>query len=492
MTALRTVIDAYRAALPAGDTAAFAVDPLDRVGVSVRIVPFRTPDGLQFDGFGYGTTPNEALVGALGEVSESVHCETWMRACPRETASFAVMRDAHGERHVADPLTLCLPAGSAYTPDTALTWVPGVRVVTGETVWLPAEFAAVHRGQMRGADPLITPITNGLGAGLSRDQALAHGLLELLQRDGNTVSFRALDRGRVVDVSSGLEPETAALVDRLRGLGLDVTVKLAGTEFGTVSVYVVGDEHGEPRFPMMLTACGEAAHPHAGTAVRKAVLEYAAARSRKCFMHGPLEQVRGVAPPGYLDAYLAKLDVTKEEPRCLDAMAGWLTKSAADLRGMLAGSVFSERERVAFASLPTVPRDAVADPRDRCKLVLDRLTAAGCDVFALDFSPDAGRAGVFAVKAVVAGVECETMSYYRVGERGVRRLSERGDDFVGLGDRPAGALSVRLTADAEARLGGPAWLDPARVNALVGPLYPLYREPNSHAAPVRLAQLLAR
>ncbi len=487
MTAPHTAIAAYRAALPAGDTAAFAIDPLDRVGVSVRIVPFRTPDGLQFDGFGYGATPDEALVGALGEVSESVHCETWMRACPRETTSFAAMRDAHGARHVADPLTLCLPAGSAYTPDAVLSWVPGVRVVTGETVWLPAEFAAIHRGQMRGADPLVTPITNGLGAGLSRDQALAHGLLELLQRDGNTVSFRALDQGRVVDVSAGLDPETAALIERLRGLGLDVTVKLAGTEFGVVSVYVVGDERGEPTFPMMLTACGEAAHPHAGTAVRKAVLEYAAARSRKCFMHGPLDRVRSVAPPGYLDAYLAKLDVSKEEPRCLDAMAGWLTKSAAELRNMLAGSVFRETERVTFASLPTVPRDGVADPAARCKLVVDRLTAAGCDVFALDFSP-AGDSGVFAAKAVVAGVECETMSYYRVGERGVRRLLERGDDFVGLGDRPLGALSVRLTADAEARVGGPAWLDPARVDALVGPLYPLYREPNSHAAPVRLAR----
>ena len=154
---------------------------------------------------------------------------------------------------------------------------------------------------------------------------------------------------------------------------------------------------------------------------------------------------------------------------------------------MLAGTVFTQASRVPLADLPSVPPAEVADPAGRVRVVSERLLAAGCDILVCDFSPP--DSGVFATKVVVTDIECETMSYYRLGERGVRRLLDCGEDFVGLGAPPPGALPVRLTAAATQRLGGPAWLDPARVDALVGPLYPLYREPSSHAAPVRLGQL---
>ncbi len=485
MTPLAEVAEAYRRHLPPGETSTFRVDGLDRLGLPVVIAPYRTADGLLFDGFGYGATEVEALVGALGEISEQVHCERWMAAAERVRGSHVQLVREHGAAHVADPLTLCLPAGSSYTPDAELTWVWGERLGAAEPVLLPVEFVAVHRGQLRGVPPLVTPITNGLGAGLCREQALAHGLLELLQRDGNTVSFRALDQGTVIDTGDGLDAETAGLLARLRDAGLRVTVKLAAADFGAVDVYVVGDDDREPWFPMQLTACGEAAHPDRNKAVRKAALEYAAARSRKAFMHGPLDRIREVTPPGYLDRYLSTLNLAGEEPRCLQSMTEWVMKSAGELRAMLSDSVFAERRRVPLTDLPTAPPAAVSDPRGRYERVLTGLIEGGCDMYAVDFSPPGGA--VFATKVVVAGLECETMSYHRLGERGVRRLLERGDRWVGLGEPPAGAKRVPLTRAAEGRLGGPAWLDPAAVDALVGPLYPLYREPNSHTAQVNLA-----
>ena len=86
------------------------------------------------------------------------------------------------------------------------------------------------------------------------------------------------------------------------------------------------------------------------------------------------------------------------------------------------------------------------------------------------------------------------MSYGRLGERGVRRLLERDDDRAGLvavGDAPPapGWPRVHLTSVAQERLGGPAWLDRARVDAVVGELYPLYREPGRHAAALLRAEL---
>lgn len=483
MTELTEVAEAYRRHLPPGDMESFRVDALDRLGFPVILAPFRSDSGLLLDGFGYGASPDEALVGALGEISEQVHCERWFSTATRLQGSYTALVREHGERGVADPLTLCLPAGSSYTPDMPLTWVWGERLVGGEPVLLPLEFVAMHPGLMRGVSPIITPISNGLGAGMSREQALVHGLLELLQRDGNCVSFRALDMGRVIETATGLDAETTGLLGRLRETGLKVTVKLAAADFGTVNVYVVGDDVA-PGFPMQLTACGEAAHPDRNRAVRKALLEFVSARTRKTFMHGPLEGIRQVAPPGYLDRYLPGCDAAAEEPRCLAAMTTWIQASADELRVMLADNVFSQRETLPLTDLPTVAPEAMADPKCRYKHVVDSLTAGGCEVYAVDFSPPGGQ--VFATKVIVAGLECETMSYYCIGERGVKRLLKRGDTFVGLGSPPMGAKRICLTAEAESRLGGPAWLDPVAVDALVGPLYPLYREPNSHAVQVHL------
>ncbi len=108
---------------------------------------------------------------------------------------------------------------------------------------------------------------------------------------------------------------------------------------------------------------------------------------------------------------------------------------------------------------------------------------------------------MFAVKVLVPGLEVEQMSYRRIGERGVRDLMDRGVDWVGVGragvgragvgrageDKvPAGALRLPLLPEAEERLGGPAWLDPAGQDAAVGPFYALYREPNTHAVQLAL------
>jgi ribosomal protein S12 methylthiotransferase accessory factor len=84
------------------------------------------------------------------------------------------------------------------------------------------------------------------------------------------------------------------------------------------------------------------------------------------------------------------------------------------------------------------------------------------------------------VKVLVPELEVEGMSYHRVGPRGVRLLMERGDGLAGVGAPPPGARRVPLTADDEARLGGPAWFHAAEAERRLGRLYALYREPGEH------------
>ncbi len=486
MDDLARAADLYRRNLPEGDVRTFAYGGLDRLGIPVVAASLAFPDGYHFDGFGYGITPEEALVGALGELSEDTHNEAFLGRAGRVEGSYRDLIARFGPSGVCDPLSLCLPAGSPYSADRPMTWVAATRHANGEPVLVPIEFVAISRRQLGGLPLRITPITNGQGAGTSLAMALAHGLLELLQRDGNGLCFRAMDRGVVLELDAVADPSTRDLISLFEARGIRVLPKLATTEFGLANLYVVGSEDDpDADLPIKLTACGEAAHPDRERALRKALLEFGAARSRKAFMHGPLDAVAAASAPGYLDGYLATLTIDGEEPRALEAMVDWIDASGERLRSMLGESVFSRRSRVPFSTLPTADPASVGRPADRLRLVVGRLAEQGLDVLYVDCSPPGGE--VFACKAIVPGLEVETLSYYRIGERGVRKLLDVGSTLVGLGRPPAGCLPVRLTPEAEGRLGGPAWLDPAAVDATVGPLYPLYREPSSHAAQVALS-----
>ena len=472
----------YRRHLPPGELQAFRVDALDHLGVPVVSARLIQDDGTTLEGIGYGASAEEAMVGALGELSEEAHCEQALRAMLRTQGSYVELVDAHGACGVVDPLTLCLPAGSDYSPDKPLSWVRARRVSSGETVFVPEEFAADSPRQLHCAAPLVTPITNGLGAGLSFEQALVHGLLELLQRDGNVLSYRALDRGVAIDIDAASlhDAAVAELLARYRAQGIDVTMKVAATDFGMLNVVVVGCEtRPADGLPLRLSACGEAVHPDRERALRKALLEFAGSRCRKSFRHGQFEQIAPLVPAGYLDRVVATIDPAAEEPRALQAMVEWLGADDAFMRRLLA-PVFTVRSRVSIGTLPTVPSGSADAPAARLGIVATRLADAGLEVLAMDYSPPGGS--VFACKAIVPGLEAETLSYHRIGERGVRRLLDRGSEWVVVGAPRHGMRRVALTAAAEERLGGPAWLDTAAVDAAIGALYPLYREPGGHAA----------
>jgi thiazole/oxazole-forming peptide maturase SagD family component len=470
-----TPAEAYRAALP-GELVETDLSAFDRTGSAVHSVALLAPPGG--NGIGYGPDREAASTSAYGELVEWTRSHAVLSRAEPVTASYAEL----GER-AQDPRTLCLEAGSAWTPDTPLRWLPARRLRDDAEVLVPVELLAsrpVDLAHLPGPW-LTTVITNGLGAGLDRSRALSHALLELLQRDGNGLVFRALDRGVVVDLDGLTDPAALQALSRLREAGVEPVVKLASTAFGLTNVYAVGID-SDPVEPISATACGEASHPDREVAVRKALLELCSARARKAFAHGSLDRVRALAGDDYLDRYLAALPddaVQREEPRALAAMQEWLALGPG-LVELLRDSVLSQRSVVPLADLPTTK--GLDSTEALAADVTDRLHRAGLDVLVLDLSGD----GVHAVKAVVPGLEVETMSYGRIGERGVARARSLDLPFVTVGDDPGGWDRVHLTAAAEERLGGPAWLDRAGREAAVGALYPLYREPGRHLAQLGL------
>ncbi len=468
-------IDRYRAAVaPQGDLYEFGVHGLDRVGIPVVSASLWAQDGSGgVHGAGYGTSEEEAARGGLGELVESRAAHVVVPLLPRERASYAGLCAELGSSAVLDPRHGSLPAGSPYTDRMELLWVPARRWPEGEEVWVPLEFAATCHADLAGIEPpsgewLVVPITNGQGAGDTVERALSHGILELLQRDGNSVNYRALDRGVVVDVDETADRDLRGLLQRFDDAGIDVLVKLAATDFGMANVYVVGRERDPDAagHPLMVTSCGEAVHPDRERAVRKALLEYASSRARKAFSHMALDQLHGIAPDGYVE-HAAAEQLFVEESRSLDAMLDWLRRSPAELQELMAPRFHSERHRVPLSGLPTTPNPQ--DPSALLDLLVERLD--GMEVLWVDFTAGAGP-GCRSLKAIVPGLEVETATYHRCGERNLRRLEPRG--LAGRGDVPPGAKPLPAVRG--------AWLATDRIDALVGELYPLYREPDRHVA----------
>lgn len=477
------VVRAYREALAPGEQQDFDISAVDRTGWPVVSADHLDAAGVRKSACGYGADLAQARTGAYGELTEEVLLARHLARAGRRRASYKELVSERGPNRVADPVSLVLPAGADYTPERPLQWVPARRHRTGEEVLVPVEFAASCGSDLPGRPPpgglLTTPVTNGLGAGDTLERALSHALLEILQRDGNATAHRAMDEGVVIDLDEVGDPVTRRVLDRLRETGIQVLPKLASTQFGLADVHVVGTDTAPETRPdttaLALTACGEAAHPDREAALRKALTEYVSSRARKTFFHGPLETVARVAPPGYLERELSS-PLAAQEPRALSAMRAWAALDAPRLRELLEPTVLSRRSAVPFSCLPTVPPGSLDDPAALLEDLLRRLE--DFDVLVIE----AGGFGAYAVKVLVPGMEVETMSYARIGERGVRRLVERGHPLAGVGPLPRpGAQPVHLTPQARERLGGPAWFDVDAARTTVGALYPLYREPDRHA-----------
>ena len=498
---LDTAARRYRGAFENGEMSDFDIGSLDRLGHSVVVSALRSPDGFSNDGFGYGASPREALVGALGEMSETYHVHRALeKASACEGMSHVAMVERFGATSVIDPLTLCLPAGSAWEPDTPLRWVGVQRWPDGKRVWAPRECIATspfsyatHSSDITAIKEgtsmcLFRPITCGLGAGTSLEMALSHGVLELLQRDGNCTRFRAMDRGIDLNLDRIDDPGIASLLENLSTQGLRVRAKLASTEFDLVNLYVIAepvDGAADEDFVLKTTACGEAVHANRERALRKALLEYISARIRKTFMHGPLEPIRQLATDTYIEQVMAYVDPSAEEPRALEEMSNWLDLTAEQLRDSLADTVFSHHETRDFSSLPSIDDESVRDPQDRMNDLTARLSEQSLPIYYLDASP-AGEDAPQVIKAIVPGLEGETLSYARIGERGVRRLQSERAELVSIGKpRNENERRVRLTDTAEARRGGPAWFSTEQAETIVGAHYPLYREPSSHSVQKR-------
>ena len=157
-----------------------------------------------------------------------------------------------------------------YTPDLQTRWVWGRSLRDDEPVLVPEQLVYYVRDGEPGS--FVDECSNGCAVGSTPEEALLHGLLELVERDAFVLAWYAGSALPEIDVASLTDPETRHMIDRIRLHGYDVRLfdNRIDLPFPVVNAVGVRRDGG---LGSLCFAAGSGLDP--GSAVRSAVEEIA-------------------------------------------------------------------------------------------------------------------------------------------------------------------------------------------------------------------------
>ena len=157
---------------------------LDRIGISVFTCDRIRPDGSGTSHTGKGVSPIQAQVSITMEAIER-YCSEF-----REEYTGKLIRGSFASLakrfHALDPQELILSRTSNYRNDLEIDWVRGQDLSEDAEILVPA-CAVYHPFRPDGAF-LFSTNTNGIAAGNTYEEAIIHGLAELIERDAWSIA----------------------------------------------------------------------------------------------------------------------------------------------------------------------------------------------------------------------------------------------------------------------------------------------------------------
>lgn len=361
---------AAEAKLPAaGITRVADITDLDRIGIPVfsSIRPMADRGAISVYN-GKGATPTEARVSAMMEGLERYSAE--VRDRQLDIASFSLLDGA------LDPRDLILPVDA--DPDALIPWISGWDMMSEEEILVPAN--AVFHPLPSEYRRLFRTNTTGLASGNVIEEAIFHGLAEIIERDAWALVEAARHAGPLIQ---DLEDDLArGLMDKFAAAGVDVYLRDITSDIGVATCAAAADDL-LLRDPTLLTT-GMGTHTSAKVAVLRALTEVAQSR---------LTQIHG-----------AREDTT---------LADFRKRIGYERTKKLNSHWFSGSEKRSFADVPSFESDDfLLDIRH----MLAKLQEAGLDR-AVVVNLTRPEIGIPVVRVIVPGLEMSAVDPERVGKR---------------------------------------------------------------------------
>jgi len=259
----------------AGITRVADITNLDRVGIPVfsSIRPAAEKGAISVYN-GKGATPAEAKVSAMMEGIERYSAEV-----QDQDLMISAYSKIKEDYNVLDPRDLILPSDSDL--DAEIPWVEGWDLMNDEAIFVPA--SAVFHPLPKEYHQLMRTNTNGLASGNELEEAVFHGLSEVVERDAWSLVEATRNTGpQVTDVNTGLAAE---LLEKFASAEVEVRIKDITSDVGVPTIAAVSDDI-KLKDPALLTI-GMGTHTSAEVAVLRALTEVA--QSRLTQIHGARE-----------------------------------------------------------------------------------------------------------------------------------------------------------------------------------------------------------
>ncbi|MEU9714033.1 YcaO-like family protein [Streptomyces sp. NPDC047976] len=280
---------------------------------------------------GKGATP---LLAKLSAVMEAI--ELWHAEQPLPVDAYGPAIEVAPDCPVA-----ALPMTAAY-PDQALArmvweWAAGTGLVSGARVLLPVDLVRRRGHRPQWAPEVLRATSTGLACGNSRDEALLHGLFEVVERD---VLYRDGQAGglrrTLLDPQTVDDPHGRDVIDRIAAAGMALEVALVD---GPYSLPVCVAYLWSEDYPVVFAGGG--CHNLPGIALTRAVTE--AAQSRLTAIAGTRDD---------LPSDLGSFDTPPFHPPQTAGLAPWPETTArfTPARGGFADQVRTVARQLAYVT----------------------------------------------------------------------------------------------------------------------------------------------
>jgi len=357
---------------------------------------------------GVSTDRYVAVAKAMGEAIER-YCPALFRRRELLLAPYAALsvRATHPSLYALyreDQLAADGFPWQPFTEESPVHWTPGVSLLTGEEVLVPAAMVYLPF-QYATADlsaHIAQPISTGLACGSSRAEAILSGLLEVIERDAFTLTWQArMSRPRILPES--LPATGKDLVRRFAAVGLRLELMDITTDIHIPTILTIALSEATSSPALTIAAASD---PSPERALVKSLEELAHTRKFS-------KQVMEFTPP-------LPVEVEAGHPAVQDQRHHLRFYAPQESRDY-AAFAWSAPQTIRFSEIPD---RSAGDPEAELRTVVDELAAAGREPIVCDLtSPDIAPLGLRVVRSVVPGMHPLFMGH-RNRALGGRRLLE--------------------------------------------------------------------
>jgi ribosomal protein S12 methylthiotransferase accessory factor len=272
--------------IKAGITRITDITDLDRVGIPVfSAIRPTAQSGAVSVYAGKGAEKDQAEASAMMEAFERYSAE--MKETDKEKIIVSSIEDMKGEKFI-DPKSLYLP--NNITEDilqvTTLEWYPCIDIVSEEEYYVPAN-AIFHPyiPANKSATALFKGNTNGLASGNVIEEAVLHGIFEVVERDAWSIFELVHKNKRQIDNDSITNPIIRSMLNKFNSQNINIKLMDITSDTGIPTVTASSDDD-TLKDPALL-CLGVGTHLDPDIAIIRALTEVA--QSRATQIHGTRE-----------------------------------------------------------------------------------------------------------------------------------------------------------------------------------------------------------